>query len=542
MSKNENDFVALLDDPKTITKKIKEAETDSENRIYYDPTKKPGISNLLTIYALLSKRGIKEAEKELQNCNYHQFKLRIIDLLNEKLGKIQKKYSDYQPRIKEILKKNTDILNERCKEDVFENDDYGRKCNSPKCNENYDKIEIKNAQTKMKIADTVNFIKDTLNEKYKKLADSLLLRMVEELGNLEKNSINNYNSKLLSPTEKTELANIYTNDNDIDTVLNEKEAAFLTIAKQRKITRENFIKNQLEQLNGWNLLNSSQKQAKIAEIKAELDNSPPVNITELDSKFHDYENLALNELEAIKNDLIATIKNHRATKKLKLENFASSAVSEEEKNAYFARQNEVDALLTEAENLQLATDDPWQNFPTAIKEHTTQEAIENQEKEAYQYILAQFKAKVKQELGAAQADGEYSPIDDSQNFVAVKSARTSIKQSRENSDSPDNNERGENPAENNKKQKNKSDYSQPDKTQNFNININEINLRGKNIDKLHSLIANCIEKGQDLTLKFRSPNKAYFEKNLFDNTLVIPENSLQEDLTTQNQTLILRPF
>ncbi|CAG8484926.1 3355_t:CDS:2, partial [Racocetra persica] len=164
---------------------------------------------------------------------------------------------------------------------------------------------------------------------------------------------------------------------------------------------------------------------------AELDNSPPVNITELDSKFHDYENLALNELEAIKNDLIAAIKNHRATKKL--------TVSEEEKNAYFARQNEVDALL----------------------KHTTQEAIENQEKEAYQRILAQFKAKVKQELGATQADGEYSPIDNSQNFVAVKSARTSIKQSRGNSDSPDNNERGKNPVENNKNQKNKSDYSQP---------------------------------------------------------------------------------
>ncbi|CAG8828072.1 12303_t:CDS:2, partial [Racocetra persica] len=134
--------------------------------------------------------------------------------------------------------------------------------------------------------------------------------------------------------------------------------------------------------------------------------------------------------------------------------------SEEEKNAYSARQNEVDALLTEAENLQLAADDPWQNFPTAIKEHTTQEAIENQEKEAYQHILTQFKAKVKQELGAAQKDGEYSPIDDSQNFIAVKSARTSIKQSRENSDSSDNNERGKNPVDNNKNQKNKFDYSQ----------------------------------------------------------------------------------
>ncbi|CAG8708007.1 28135_t:CDS:2 [Racocetra persica] len=110
MSKSENDFLALLDNPQVVAKKIKEAETDSENRIYYDPTKKAGISNLLTIYALLSKQEIKEAEKELQNLNYHQFKLKLIDLLNENLGKIHKKYIDYQPRIKEILKKNTEYL------------------------------------------------------------------------------------------------------------------------------------------------------------------------------------------------------------------------------------------------------------------------------------------------------------------------------------------------------------------------------------------------------------------------------------------------
>ncbi|CAG8469259.1 8201_t:CDS:10, partial [Racocetra fulgida] len=470
--------------------------------------------------------------------------------------------------------------------------------------------------------------------------DNFLEQFVETLGTIESQAIkdNLVYEKLMSPVnlsyikgtidachelsqaEREILKNVYTNDN-IDDIINEKEAAFVGILNERnlKIERNNFIKAHHPSLFD-SVLNSA--RAKIAE--AELDNSPPVNITELDSKFHDYENLALNELEAIKNDLIAAIKNRRATKKLSEllsqaktcadKNFASSTVSEEEKNAYSARQNE-------AENLQLAADDPWQNFPTAIKEHTTQEAIENQEKEAYQHILAQFKAKVKQELGAAQKDGEYSPIDDSQNFVAVKSARTSIKQSRENSDSPDNNERGKNPVDNNKNQKNKSDYSQlimiavtivaendfdffarvkgsgpqsqagairlalarallkvyPEykitlksfslltrdsrrvwrkvvgskkankgkrfhKLYRFDLetplrfpfsidsenyvyseykrleiktsqNKSEFFRDGKNIDKLHSLIANCIEKGQDLTLKFRSPNSAHFRKN-----------------------------
>ncbi|CAG8466359.1 4041_t:CDS:1 [Paraglomus brasilianum] len=110
MSKSENDYIALLDSPEVINKKIKEAETDSENKIYYDPTKKPGISNLLIIYALLNNQQIKEAEKELQNLNYHQFKLKLIDLLSGKLEVIQKKYSDYLSKVGEIVEKNNNYL------------------------------------------------------------------------------------------------------------------------------------------------------------------------------------------------------------------------------------------------------------------------------------------------------------------------------------------------------------------------------------------------------------------------------------------------
>ncbi|CAG8832685.1 19566_t:CDS:1, partial [Racocetra persica] len=65
MSKSENDYLALRDEPQTIKKKIAKAVTDSENKIYFDPQKKPGISNLLTIYALLTGCQITEAEEKL---------------------------------------------------------------------------------------------------------------------------------------------------------------------------------------------------------------------------------------------------------------------------------------------------------------------------------------------------------------------------------------------------------------------------------------------------------------------------------------------
>jgi len=119
MSKSESDYIALLDKPEIISKKVKEAETDSENKIYYDPEKKLGISNLLTIYALLNNQEIKEAEKELQNFNYHQFKLKLIDLLNEKLSTIQISYHHFQNGVKNLLEKNTHYLKNLAKQKML---------------------------------------------------------------------------------------------------------------------------------------------------------------------------------------------------------------------------------------------------------------------------------------------------------------------------------------------------------------------------------------------------------------------------------------
>ncbi|WNE41251.1 MAG: Tryptophan--tRNA ligase [Mycoplasmataceae bacterium] len=112
MSKSEQDCIFLLDKPETIEKKIKTAETDSENKIYYNPEKKPGISNLLTIYALLNNKGIKESEEELgkEKTNYSEFKSKIVALLSEKLEKIQEKYQYYLSSVEDITQKNTDYL------------------------------------------------------------------------------------------------------------------------------------------------------------------------------------------------------------------------------------------------------------------------------------------------------------------------------------------------------------------------------------------------------------------------------------------------
>ena len=50
----------LLDDDKTLQKKIRSAVTDSEREIVFDPERKPGVSNLLTIQRALTGRSVEE--------------------------------------------------------------------------------------------------------------------------------------------------------------------------------------------------------------------------------------------------------------------------------------------------------------------------------------------------------------------------------------------------------------------------------------------------------------------------------------------------
>lgn len=91
-SKNIKGNIFLLDDEKTIRKKIASAVTDSESKVYYDPENKPGISNLLTIYASLKNISIKKTEEHFKDYNYGNLKKEIADIVVEKLTIIQNKY------------------------------------------------------------------------------------------------------------------------------------------------------------------------------------------------------------------------------------------------------------------------------------------------------------------------------------------------------------------------------------------------------------------------------------------------------------------
>lgn len=87
--------IFLEDSPEDIMKKVKRAVTDSDNFVKYDVENKPGVSNLLTIYACMEKITIEEAEKHFENANYGTLKTEVANSIINGLKPVQDKYFAY---------------------------------------------------------------------------------------------------------------------------------------------------------------------------------------------------------------------------------------------------------------------------------------------------------------------------------------------------------------------------------------------------------------------------------------------------------------
>jgi tryptophanyl-tRNA synthetase len=101
-------FIGLFDSPSEIRKKIMAAVTDSGKEIKYDPQRKPGLSNLLTIYSLFSQKTTKETEAVFRSKNYAFLKKSLAKLLIESLEPFRRKKKELLSRqvyIQETLKK-----------------------------------------------------------------------------------------------------------------------------------------------------------------------------------------------------------------------------------------------------------------------------------------------------------------------------------------------------------------------------------------------------------------------------------------------------
>ncbi len=90
---NPNASIALMDDPDTIRRKIRRAVTDSGSDVVAAPDK-PALTNLLTIYSLLSDEPISAIEARYAGKGYGAFKTDLSDIVVSSLSPIQDRLAD----------------------------------------------------------------------------------------------------------------------------------------------------------------------------------------------------------------------------------------------------------------------------------------------------------------------------------------------------------------------------------------------------------------------------------------------------------------
>jgi tryptophanyl-tRNA synthetase len=110
---NPASYISLLDSPDDIRKKIARATTDSGREVKYDPTHKPEISNLLTIYSNCSDLSIQEIEALYDGQGYGPFKKDLAERVLSVIEPLQQKYRDIREsgEIHRILKDGAERVN-----------------------------------------------------------------------------------------------------------------------------------------------------------------------------------------------------------------------------------------------------------------------------------------------------------------------------------------------------------------------------------------------------------------------------------------------
>ena len=93
-SPNEKSYISLMDDAQTIEKKIKSAMTDSEGTIVRRPNR-PGVSNLITLYSLVSQTSPEAVEQEFEGQGYAVFKTKLAEQLIDFLTPLQERIHLY---------------------------------------------------------------------------------------------------------------------------------------------------------------------------------------------------------------------------------------------------------------------------------------------------------------------------------------------------------------------------------------------------------------------------------------------------------------
>lgn len=95
---NRNNVITLLEDPKSVEKKIKRAMTDGDEPpvVKYDQKNKAGVSNLLDILSAVTGKTIAELEAEFEGKMYGHLKTEVATQVSELLKGLQERYNHFR--------------------------------------------------------------------------------------------------------------------------------------------------------------------------------------------------------------------------------------------------------------------------------------------------------------------------------------------------------------------------------------------------------------------------------------------------------------
>ena len=108
---NVNATIYLIDDKDTIIRKFKKAVTDSDAEVRYDVENKPGVSNLMEIYGVVTGKSMDEVAKEFEGKGYGDFKLAVGESVADMLAPFHERCAELEKDkafIDECIKENAE--------------------------------------------------------------------------------------------------------------------------------------------------------------------------------------------------------------------------------------------------------------------------------------------------------------------------------------------------------------------------------------------------------------------------------------------------
>jgi tryptophanyl-tRNA synthetase len=88
-------IIDLLDEPGVIRKKIARAVTDAEGSIRADDEAKPGVTNLLRVFAALSGQSVADLEATYAGAGYGTFKKDLAEVVVDTFAPIRERTAKY---------------------------------------------------------------------------------------------------------------------------------------------------------------------------------------------------------------------------------------------------------------------------------------------------------------------------------------------------------------------------------------------------------------------------------------------------------------